>query len=93
MAPRKFRRGEVLCRKGDAAKEMFLVVTGKFLVTQLDIEIRPAFSWGKSALLLPTIAVHRRSSVLRVARSLVCRMKNSLSLFFRIRSSATILHN
>ena len=39
MSPRKYRKGDVLFRKGDAAKEMFLTVTGKFLVTEIGIEL------------------------------------------------------
>src|SRR5208282_6380680 len=33
MTQRKYRQGDVLCKKGDAANEMFLTVSGKFLVT------------------------------------------------------------
>jgi Cyclic nucleotide-binding domain len=39
MSPRKYRKGDVLFRKGDAAKEMFLTVTGKFLVTEIGVEL------------------------------------------------------
>ena len=30
MTERKYRKGDKLCRKGDAANEMFLTVTGKY---------------------------------------------------------------
>ena len=46
MTPRKYRRGEVLFRKGDVAKEMFLTVTGKFLVTEIGVELPPAAYWA-----------------------------------------------
>jgi len=39
MTPRKYRKGDVLFRKGDAAKEMFLTITGKFLVTEIGVEL------------------------------------------------------
>jgi len=39
MSPRKYRKGDVLFHKGDPAKEMFLTVTGKFLVTEINIEL------------------------------------------------------
>jgi len=39
MTPRKYRKGEVLFRKGDAAKEMLLTITGRFLVKEIGIEI------------------------------------------------------
>ena len=35
MTPRKYKKGDILFRKGDVANEMFLTVTGKFLVTEL----------------------------------------------------------
>jgi hypothetical protein len=39
MTPSKYRKGDVLFYKGDAAKEMFLTVTGKFLVTEIGVEL------------------------------------------------------
>jgi CRP-like cAMP-binding protein len=47
MTPRKYRAGEVLFRKGDVAKEMFLTVTGKFLVTEIGIQIPPGRMMGE----------------------------------------------
>ncbi|HEX4040434.1 MAG TPA: cyclic nucleotide-binding domain-containing protein [Xanthobacteraceae bacterium] len=47
MIPRKYRAGEVLFHKGDVAKEMFLTVTGKFLVTEIGIEIPPGRMMGE----------------------------------------------
>src|SRR5713226_5472705 len=41
MTERKYRKGDVLFRKGDTANEMFLNVTGKFLVTEFSIELPP----------------------------------------------------
>src|ERR1700683_2837336 len=35
MTERKFRKGDVLFKKGDAANDMFLTVTGNFLVTEI----------------------------------------------------------
>lgn len=39
MTTRKYRKGDVLFRKGDPANEMFYTVTGKFLVKEINIEI------------------------------------------------------
>ena len=39
MTTRKYRQGDVLFHKGDAANEMFYTVTGKFLVKEIGIEI------------------------------------------------------
>lgn len=47
MTPRKYRKGEVLFEKGDAAKEMFLTITGRFLVTEIGVEIPPGRMMGE----------------------------------------------
>jgi CRP-like cAMP-binding protein len=47
MAPRKYRKGDVLFHKGDTAKEMFLTVTGKFLVTEINVELPPGRMMGE----------------------------------------------
>src|SRR3569623_1074692 len=41
MTERKLRRGDNLCKIGDPANEMFLTVTGKFLVKEINVEIPP----------------------------------------------------
>ncbi|HEU0216829.1 MAG TPA: cyclic nucleotide-binding domain-containing protein [Stellaceae bacterium] len=53
MSPRKYRKGEVLFHKGDVAKEMFLTVTGKFLVTEIDIELPPGRFMGELGFVSP----------------------------------------
>jgi len=47
MNPRKYRKGDVLFHKGDPAKEMFLTVTGKFLVTEIGVELPPGRMMGE----------------------------------------------
>src|ERR1700758_1853632 len=47
MTPRKYRNGDVLFHKGDAANEMFLTVTGRFLVTEIGIELPPGRMMGE----------------------------------------------
>jgi hypothetical protein len=46
MISRKYHKGDVLFRKGDRANEMFMTITGKFLVREIgvDAERRPARS-------------------------------------------------
>src|ERR1700721_2125883 len=39
MSERKYRKGDVLFKKDDAATEMFLTVTGKFLVKEMGVEL------------------------------------------------------
>ena len=41
MTELRYRRGDRLFRKGDAAAEMFLTVTGKFLVKEIGVELPP----------------------------------------------------
>ena len=53
MTERKYRRGDKLCKKDDAANEMFLTVTGKFLVTEFDIELPPGRLMGELGFLTP----------------------------------------
>ena len=47
MTPRKYRRNEVVFHKGDKANEMFLTVSGKFLVTELGVELPPGRIMGE----------------------------------------------
>lgn len=53
MTPRSYQNGEVLFRKGDAAEEMFLTVSGKFLVTEIGVEIPPERILGELGFLSP----------------------------------------
>ncbi len=47
MNRRSYRRGDVLFRKGQPANEMFLTVTGKFLVTEIGVEVAPGHLMGE----------------------------------------------
>ena len=53
MTPRKYRSGEVLFHKGDVAKEMFLTVTGKFLVNEINVELPPGRFMGELGFVAP----------------------------------------
>ena len=53
MTERKYRKGDKLCSKGDAANEMFLIVTGKFLVTEFSVELPPGSLMGELGFLTP----------------------------------------
>jgi Cyclic nucleotide-binding domain len=61
MKRRGYRKGDMLFRKGDLADEMFLAVKGKFLVSELGIELRPGQIFGEMGLL--TSGSHRTASV------------------------------
>ena len=47
MTERKYRAGDILVKKGDTASEMFLTVTGKFLVTDIGVELPPGRLMGE----------------------------------------------
>src|SRR6478672_4368424 len=47
MTERRYRRGDKLFRKNDAASEMFVTVTGTFLVKEIGVEIPPGRLMGE----------------------------------------------
>ena len=47
MSPRKYRKGDVLFHKNDPANEMFMTITGKFLVTEIGVELPPGRILGE----------------------------------------------
>src|SRR5713226_2977223 len=53
MTERKYRKGDVLFKKDDAAHEMLLTVTGKFLVTEIGVELPPGRLMGELGFLSP----------------------------------------
>ena len=61
MHRRSFRKGDVLFRKGDLADRMFLAEKGKFVVSELGIELRAGQIIGEMGLL--TSGSHRTATV------------------------------
>jgi len=53
MDTRSYRKGDVLFRKGQVADEMLLTVTGKFLVTELGVELPPGRLVGEIGFVTP----------------------------------------
>ena len=53
MDRRTYRKGDILFRKGQTAKEMFLTTTGKFLVTEIGVELPPGRLVGELGFLTP----------------------------------------
>jgi len=53
MTPRKYKKGDILFNKGDVAKEMFLTVTGTFLVKEIGIELPPGRIMGELGFIDP----------------------------------------
>ena len=53
MTERRYRRGDVLFKKDEAANEMLLTVTGKFLVKEIGVELPPGNLMGELGFLTP----------------------------------------
>ena len=53
MIRRKYRKNQMLFHKGDAAKEMLYVVTGKFCVTEIGVELGAGRILGELGFLSP----------------------------------------
>ena len=53
MTQRKYRKGDVLMKKGDVARDMLLTVTGKFRVVEIDVEVPPGRLMGELGFLTP----------------------------------------
>jgi CRP-like cAMP-binding protein len=53
MTPRSYQKGDVLFRKGDVADEMFLTVSGRFLVSEIGVELPADRILGELGFLSP----------------------------------------
>jgi hypothetical protein len=53
MTRRAYRKNDVLCHKGEPANEMFFIVTGKFLVKEIGIELPAGRIVGELGFLSP----------------------------------------
>jgi len=83
MTPRKYRKGDVLFRKGDVANEMFLTVTGKFLVTEIGVELPPGRIMGELGFVAPK---NRRTQTVKCIENgdvLTITYETLLELYFQ----------
>jgi hypothetical protein len=83
MTQRKYRQGDVLFKKGDAANEMFLTVSGKLLVTEFGIELPPGSPVGELGFLTPN---NRRTATVEcteAAQVLTITYERLLELYFQ----------
>src|SRR6202041_241942 len=53
MTERKYRKGAVLFKKDDTADEMFLTITGNFLVKEINVKLPPGQLMGELGFLSP----------------------------------------
>ena len=83
MTPRKYRKGDTLFRKGDVANEMFLTVTGKFLVTEIGVEVSPGRIMGELGFVAPK---NKRTQTVKCIESgevLTITYETLLELYFQ----------
>jgi signal-transduction protein with cAMP-binding, CBS, and nucleotidyltransferase domain len=83
MTPRKYKKGDVLFRKGDAAKEMFLTVTGKFNVTEISVELSAGRMIGELGFVNPE---NRRTQTVQCTEAgevLTISYEKLLGLYFQ----------
>ena len=53
MSERKYKKSDVLFKKDDVANEMFMTITGKFLVKEINVELPPGNIMGELGFLSP----------------------------------------
>jgi CRP-like cAMP-binding protein len=83
MSERKYRKGDILFRKDDAATEMFLTVTGEFLVTEIDVKLPPGRLMGELGFLSPD---NRRTATVKCTEDgqvLTITYEKLLELYFQ----------
>ncbi len=102
MTQRKYREGDVLCKKGDAANEMFLTISGKFLVSEIGVELPPGSPMGELGFLTPnnqrtaTIVCTEAAQVLTISydRLLELYFQNpQFGYYFLVLTSQRLLQN
>ena len=102
MTQRRYRRGDRLFKKGDLANEMFLTVTGKFLVTEIGVELPPGRLMGELGFLTPnnrrtgTIECMEDGQVLTITyeRLLAIYFQNpQFGYYFLVLTSQRLLEN
>src|SRR6202023_1412001 len=83
MTERKYRKGDILMKKGDAADEMLLTVTGKFLVTEIGVELPPGRLMGELGFLTPN---NRRTATIECTENghvLTITYEKLLEIYFQ----------
>lgn len=83
MTQRKYRQGDVLCKKGEAANEMFLTVSGKFLVTEIGVELPPGSPMGELGFLTPNNQRTATIECTEAAQVLTISYDRLLELYFQ----------
>ncbi len=83
MTDRRYRKGDILMKKGDVADEMLLTVTGKFRVIEIDVELPPGRLMGELGFLTPD---NRRTATIECiedGRVLTISYEKLLEIYFQ----------
>jgi hypothetical protein len=83
MTDRKYRKGDILMKKGDVANEMLLTVTGKFRVIEINVELPPGRLMGELGFLTPD---NRRTATIECiedGRVLTISYEKLLEIYFQ----------
>jgi hypothetical protein len=83
MTERKYRKGDKLFKKGDAANEMFLTIGGKFLVTEFNIELPPGSLMGELGFLTPNNRRTATIECLEAGHVLTIQYDKLLEIYFQ----------
>jgi CRP-like cAMP-binding protein len=83
MTERKYRRGDNLCKIGDPANEMFLTVTGKFLVKEINVEIPPGRLVGELGFLTPNNRRTGTVTCIEAGQVLAITYERLLEIYFQ----------
>jgi hypothetical protein len=102
MTDRKYRKGDILMKKGDIANEMLLTVTGKYRVVEINVEVPPGRLMGELGFLTPdnrrtaTIECIEAGSVLTISyeKLLEIYFQNpQFGYYFLVLTSQRLLEN
>src|ERR1700692_5159988 len=83
MTERKYRKGDVLFKKDDTANEMFLTLTGKFLVTEIKVELPPGRLMGELGFLSPDNKRTATVECLEAGHALTLTYEKLLEIYFQ----------
>jgi hypothetical protein len=83
MTKRNYKKGAVLFRKGDRAMEMFYTVSGKYLVTELGVELPPGRIMGELGFLTPDNRRTQTVECLEAGEALTVTYDKVLELYYQ----------
>lgn len=83
MKKRKYRAGDVLFNKGERAYEMFFIVSGRYLVREIGVELRSGHIVGELGMLAPNNRRTQSLECIEGGEVLVISYDKALELYFQ----------